>query len=140
MNMVQTHTMQIINVCMCIRWADVTISETILRELFPGQVTAVFTRKEALNVNLNPGTSLVGVRIPDHQFIRQLVGCCPFALALTSANKSGNQSTLEVKVILLAFLQVTGQNSFMNFSKKEFFILHQKFCELLKICGHVALV
>ena len=84
---------------MCNRWANVTISEDVLKELFPGQVTAVFTRKQALNVNLNPDTSLVGVRIPDHWFIKQLVGCCPFALALTSANKSGNPSTLEVKVI-----------------------------------------
>ena len=71
-----------------------------MEKLFPGQVTAVFTRKNTLNQNLNPGTSLIGIRIPNHHFIRQLVKCCPFPLALTSANKSGNPSTLEIKVIL----------------------------------------
>ncbi len=80
------------------RWADITISDSVLQKIFPGQVTAVFTRKEVLNLNLNPGTSLIGIRIPDHHFIRQLVKYCPFPLALTSANKSGNASTLEIEV------------------------------------------
>ena len=36
------------------------------------QVTLVFTRSEQLNTNFNPDTSLVGVRIPDHAFLRQV--------------------------------------------------------------------
>ena len=32
----------------------------------------MFTRSEQLNTNFNPDTSLVGVRIPDHAFLRQV--------------------------------------------------------------------
>jgi tRNA A37 threonylcarbamoyladenosine synthetase subunit TsaC/SUA5/YrdC len=70
-----------------------------LEKLFPGQLTAVFTRKKDLNPNLNPGTSLVGIRIPGHDIIRELVRKCPTPIALTSANRSGRESTLEIKVI-----------------------------------------
>ena len=36
------------------------------------QVTLVFTRSEQLNNNFNPDTNLIGVRIPDHCFLRQV--------------------------------------------------------------------
>ena len=36
------------------------------------QVTLVFTRSEQLNNKLNPDTDLVGVRIPDHDFLREV--------------------------------------------------------------------
>lgn len=81
-----------------IRWADVTVSKIVLDKLFPGQLTAVFTRKETLNPKLNPGTVLTGIRIPGDNFVRQLVRSCSFPIALTSANKSGSRSTLEIEV------------------------------------------
>jgi len=80
------------------RWANVSLSENILRKLLPGQLTAVFTRKKSLNSCLNPDTSLVGIRIPNHKFIRDLVRNCSCPIALTSANKSGSESTLEIRV------------------------------------------
>ena len=82
------------------------------------QVTLVFTRSEQLNTNFNPDTSLVGVRIPDHAFLRQVcrystvqystvrtVQCmtsavcrlCGGPLALTSANLSNETSSLRVE-------------------------------------------
>ena len=64
-------------------------------------MTTVFERKDVLNPNLNPGHSLVGVRIPDHQFVRQLVGHCGQPIALTSANVSDSRSTLEIEVSLM---------------------------------------
>ena len=72
--------------------------KSVLDNLFPGQLTAVFTRKEALNPKLNPGTVLTGIRIPNDNFVRQLVRSCSFPIALTSANKSGSRSTLEIEV------------------------------------------
>uniref|UniRef100_A0A8B9T2U6 Threonylcarbamoyl-AMP synthase n=1 Tax=Anas platyrhynchos TaxID=8839 RepID=A0A8B9T2U6_ANAPL len=45
-------------------------------------------RSEELNKDLNPFTSLVGVRIPNHPFIRELARACSGPLALTSANIS----------------------------------------------------
>jgi len=78
------------------KWCVVTVSEKLLNELLPGPVTLVFERTPLLNGDLNPGTSLVGIRIPDSWFIQQLASDCSEPLALTSANISGAQSTLAV--------------------------------------------
>lgn len=69
----------------------------ILTDLLPGKVTTVLKRKKVLNPNLNPDTSLVGVRIPDHQFVREVVRRCGQPIALTSANASNSRSTLDVE-------------------------------------------
>lgn len=82
------------------RYCKVKVKEELLRDLLPGPVTLVFERSEELNVNLNPFTSLVGVRIPDHGFMRRLCQMCGEPLALTSANISSTTSTVEVHEFL----------------------------------------
>ncbi|KAK3098007.1 hypothetical protein FSP39_015257 [Pinctada imbricata] len=79
------------------RWCHVTVSKTLLSELLPGPVTLVFQRTNELNPELNPNTPLVGVRIPDNKFIRSVARACDSPLALTSANISAAQSTLNVQ-------------------------------------------
>ena len=76
-------------------FCHVTVSMEVLRALLPGPVTLVFERKSLLNPDLNPATSLVGVRVPDHAFISTLCSLLGEPLALTSANPSGSPSTLE---------------------------------------------
>ncbi|VDP11785.1 unnamed protein product [Soboliphyme baturini] len=76
--------------------AKLTASTSLLQELLPGPVTLVFRRNESLPLCLNPFTDLVGVRVPDHEFIRQL--CRSFGpIALTSANLSNTRSCLNVE-------------------------------------------
>ena len=85
------------------RWGDVTVSSELLQDLLPGPVTLCFLRKPELNVQFNPDSELVGIRIPDHFFVRELCrkvqsfedSCSP--IALTSANVSGRDSCLEIK-------------------------------------------
>lgn len=79
------------------RWGKVTVSSDLLSELLPGAVTVVFERTEDLNPDLNPGTSLVGIRIPDHKFVREISRSCQGPIALTSANVSSTQSTLNIQ-------------------------------------------
>lgn len=76
------------------RWAHVTVPEALLRDLLPGPVTLVFRRTAALNTQLNPHTELVGVRVPDHPLLLEIVSRCGGPLALTSANLSGQPSPL----------------------------------------------
>jgi tRNA A37 threonylcarbamoyladenosine synthetase subunit TsaC/SUA5/YrdC len=64
----------------------------------------VFERQPELNTELNPYTSLVGIRIPDYEFIRQLAIHCDAPLALTSANKSTTKSSLDIRVKLFSVL------------------------------------
>ncbi|KAM9310404.1 threonylcarbamoyl-AMP synthase [Pholidichthys leucotaenia] len=74
----------------------VNVKKELLGDLLPGPVTLVFERSEELNKDLNPFTSLIGVRIPDHPFMRRLCQMCKEPLALTSANISSHTSTVEV--------------------------------------------
>lgn len=83
------------NIADVYEWCKVTIPEKLLSQLLPGPVTCVFDRLPSLNPDLNPDTRLIGIRIPDHDFVRQL--CKNGPLALTSANVSCEQSSLDVQ-------------------------------------------
>lgn len=78
------------------KYCKVNVKRELLGDLLPGPVTLVFERSDTLNADLNPFTTLVGVRIPDHDFMRRLCQMCREPLALTSANISSHTSTVEV--------------------------------------------
>lgn len=78
-------------------WGKVTVPHSLLTSLLPGPVTLVFHRTSQLNPTLNPETDLVGIRIPNEEFIRAVVRCCDSPLALTSANISTKASPLCVE-------------------------------------------
>ena len=83
-------------------WADTSPVEAgLLTDLLPGPVTLCFDRSPDLNPAFNPDARLVGVRVPDAPFVREVcrrVGATP--VALTSANLSQAQSCLEVPEFL----------------------------------------
>jgi tRNA A37 threonylcarbamoyladenosine synthetase subunit TsaC/SUA5/YrdC len=74
----------------------VTVPDSLLGELLPGPVTLCFKRKPKLNPGLNPTSTTIGIRIPDHAFIRAVAKGCGTAIALTSANRSGERSSVEI--------------------------------------------
>nr|XP_006631445.2 PREDICTED: yrdC domain-containing protein, mitochondrial [Lepisosteus oculatus] len=78
------------------KYCKVSVPGQLLRDLLPGPVTLVLERSGELNMDLNPFTPLVGVRIPNHAFMRKLAQLCREPLALTSANVSSQTSTLVV--------------------------------------------
>lgn len=68
----------------------------LLHELLPGPVTILLPRSHSLDASLNPNVDLVGVRIPNNEFIRhicRLIG----PIVLTSANKSGEKSCTKIE-------------------------------------------
>eukprot|EP00058_Branchiostoma_floridae_P004289 XP_002589777.1 hypothetical protein BRAFLDRAFT_90450 [Branchiostoma floridae] len=69
----------------------------LLQDLLPGPVTVVMQRTAALNTNLNPSTDLVGIRVPQHKFMRQLAETCMEPIALTSANTSAAGNTIDIQ-------------------------------------------
>lgn len=79
------------------KWAKTTVPEQLLHDLLPGPTTVIFERTPLLNPNLNPNTTLVGIRIPDHPFCSHLLKECKEPLALTSANISSNPSSICVE-------------------------------------------
>ncbi|KAJ1424357.1 YrdC-like domain [Sesbania bispinosa] len=71
----------------------------LLDSLLPGPVTVVLKRGESsvLERSLNPGLDSIGVRVPDCNFIRIIARGSGTALALTSANLSGQPSSVCIK-------------------------------------------
>lgn len=74
------------------------LNDELLKKLLPGPVTIVLNKSEHLtNPYLNPGTQKIGIRIPNFNFIRDV--CREFSqpIALTSANKSSERSSLNIE-------------------------------------------
>ncbi|KAF9601980.1 hypothetical protein IFM89_024526 [Coptis chinensis] len=71
----------------------------LLDNLLPGPVTVVLSRGESsiLEKSLNPGLDSIGVRVPDSNFIRAIARGSRSALALTSANLSGQPSSVCIR-------------------------------------------
>lgn len=59
-----------------------------LEKVWPGAVTVVFQHKGKLPPVLTGGKDTLGIRIPDHPFLSQLLGRLDFPLAQSSANIS----------------------------------------------------
>lgn len=69
----------------------------LLARLLPGAVTIILTKSKHLNNPfLNNGIQKIGLRIPDYDFIQQVSAKFVEPIALTSANRSGASSTLDI--------------------------------------------
>ncbi|CAI0397779.1 unnamed protein product [Linum tenue] len=68
----------------------------LLDSLLPGPVTVILSRGalSVLEKSLNPGLDSIGVRVPDCNFIRVIARGLGRAIALTSANLSGQPSSV----------------------------------------------
>lgn len=70
----------------------------LIKQLLPGPVTIVVPRSIHLNNPfLNPGIPKIGIRIPDFKFIRDVCREFNQPMALTSANRSSEKSSLNIK-------------------------------------------
>lgn len=71
----------------------------LLGSLLPGPVTVILRRGKSsdLEKSLNPGLDSIGVRVPDCNFIRIIAHGLGKPVALTSANLSGQPSSLCIK-------------------------------------------
>lgn len=73
------------------------LSDDLLTRLLPGAVTVVLEKSKYLdNPHLNSGFSKIAIRIPDFDFIRDVAKEFGSPIALTSANRSADASTLSV--------------------------------------------
>lgn len=85
------------------------INDVLLEQLLPGPITIVLERSARLNNKyLNPSTTKIGIRIPDFEFIKNLCDRFDKPLALTSANKSAEQSSLNIREFECLWPQLGG--------------------------------
>lgn len=74
------------------------LDNELLKKLLPGPVTIVLYKSTHLNnPYLNPWTKKIGIRIPNFNFIRDVCREFSMPIALTSANKSSERSSLNIK-------------------------------------------
>jgi len=78
------------------------LASGLLEELLPGPVTVISWTKSSSDLPncINPGRRLLGVRVPNSCFVRAVARQYGHALALTSANQSGDRSTVDVTEFL----------------------------------------
>lgn len=73
------------------------LPKRLLQKLLPGAVTiVVYKSKHLNNPYLNPGLRKIGIRVPKFDFIRGVSKAFKAPVALTSANRSSQPSTLNV--------------------------------------------
>eukprot|EP01086_Lenisia_limosa_P009264 TRINITY_DN32563_c0_g1_i1.p1 TRINITY_DN32563_c0_g1~~TRINITY_DN32563_c0_g1_i1.p1 ORF type:complete len:190 (-),score=42.53 TRINITY_DN32563_c0_g1_i1:2-571(-) len=71
--------------------------EDAITAVLPGPVSVVLPRSEFLNPKLNPTAHSVAIRVPDFNFVQKVVEALGEAIALTSANLSGEPSSVKIE-------------------------------------------
>lgn len=69
--------------------------EGLMSRFWPGPLTIVLQANAGLHDRVVARDGTVGVRVPDHNLIREIIRRCGGALAVTSANRSGNSAALD---------------------------------------------
>ncbi|NQV13131.1 MAG: threonylcarbamoyl-AMP synthase [Parcubacteria group bacterium] len=77
----------------------------IIEKYLPGPFTFVLPKKAVISNIVSGGGDTVGVRMPDHPLIQQIMAKVDFPLTATSANISGGQSMYSVQDIVKEFAE-----------------------------------
>ena len=77
--------------------------ERILKNLWPGQTTVVLRKQRAMPDVVTAGAKTIGLRIPDHAFLRRVLGLFSNPVIGTSANISGNEPAQSTEEVLSTF-------------------------------------
>ncbi len=76
------------------------IAQELAEQHWPGPLTMVLPRSDSIPDIVTAGLPSIGVRVPDHKLARQILAACPFPVAVTSANTSGQAVTTTVEEVL----------------------------------------
>ena len=72
---------------------------------WPGPLTLILKRKPNLNISklFIASNNTIGVRVPDHNVILEIIKKCNFPIFCTSANITGKKSNINAKSIMKNF-------------------------------------
>ncbi len=71
-------------------------AERLVQEFLPGPLTILVGKRPSISDLLSAGTEKIGIRIPDHPTVLNLIEIVGKPITTTSANISGNKSPVEV--------------------------------------------
>jgi len=77
--------------------------EEALNKVWPGKVTVVLNKKEIVPDILTSGHKTVGIRVPDHALIDQLLKMFGYPITSTSANISGEEGSGDINKVIESF-------------------------------------
>lgn len=72
-------------------------AEKIIEAFVPGAITLIFKKKDNVEDYITQGKNTIGIRVPDDEFILDLIDRLNMPLMVTSANNSGEESLLKWK-------------------------------------------
>ena len=72
----------------------------LMKRFWPGPLTVLLVKNEVVPDIVTAGLRNIAIRIPDHPIALELLKACPFPLAVTSANISGNDSLTDADSVL----------------------------------------
>lgn len=82
------------------KYADVSFDiEKMLQKILPGPYTVLLPKKDSISNLLTAGSNLVGVRIPDHILILEIIKQFGKPIVTTSANLSGRPDIVNLEDI-----------------------------------------
>jgi L-threonylcarbamoyladenylate synthase len=81
-------------------------AEELADRYWPGPLTMVLPRGPRILDVVAAGLPSVGVRVPDHPIARAILAACPFPVAVTSANLSGQAEAVTAEQV---FDQLAGR-------------------------------
>lgn len=79
------------------------IEYKIMKNFFPGPLTIILNKKDIVPNLLTSGGSTVGIRMPDEEITRKLIGYAGVPIAAPSANVSGRPSGTYLQEIIKEF-------------------------------------
>lgn len=77
----------------------------LLEEIWPGQTTLIFRKREVMPGSVTGSMKTVGLRIPDYPFLRKVLEIFPNPLVGTSANLSGSEPAQSATEVQKTFLR-----------------------------------
>lgn len=78
-------------------------NQALIENLGPGAITYILPKQPKLDQNINNGLATVAIRIPDNQFILQMIKQLNRPMAVTSCNISNQPSLFKVEDVFKQF-------------------------------------
>lgn len=80
-----------------------SLAHRLAERFWPGPLTIILRKSPAISDLVTAGQPTVGLRVPDHELTRAILCQADFAVAVTSANLSGQPEAVSPRQVLATF-------------------------------------
>jgi len=80
-----------------------SLAHRLAEHFWPGPLTIILHKSPIISDLITAGQPTVGLRVPDHELTRSVLRAADFAVAVTSANLSGQPEAISPRQVLTTF-------------------------------------